>query len=83
MKTRTIIWDVIKKHKNDYTAIGIDVSSWLGDINFQKVKEAGVEFVFIRVGSTKGINGKYFVDKQFVDNIKGFNEVGIPVGIYF
>ena len=82
-KTRTIISDVIKKHKNDNTAIGIDVSSWQGDINFQKVKEAGVEFVFIRVGSTKGINGKYFVDKQFVDNIKGFNEVGIPVGIYF
>ena len=82
-KTRTNISDVIKKHKNGNTAIGIDVSSWQGDINFQKVKDAGVEFVFIRVGSTKGINGKYFVDKQFVDNIKGFNEVGIPVGIYF
>ena len=76
------IEDIIKEHKNENTAIGIDVSSWQGDIDFEKVKNAGVEFVYIRVGSTKG-EGEYFVDKQFINNIKGFNEVGIPVGIYY
>ena len=80
--SRINISDVIKKHKNENTAIGIDVSSWQGDIDFQKVKDAGVEFAFIRVGSTKG-EGEHFVDKQFHNNIKGFNEVGIPVGIYY
>lgn len=80
---RTNFSDVIAKHKTANTKIGIDVSTWQGNIDFQKVKDAGVEFVFIRVGSTYGINGEYFVDKQFVRNIKGFNEVGIPVGIYF
>ena len=75
--------DVIANYKNENTQIGIDVSSWQGDIDFNSLKEAGVEFVFIRVGSTKGINGEYFVDKKFQQNIEGFNNVGIPVGIYF
>ena len=30
--------------------VGIDVSSWQGDINWAKVKRAGVEFAYIRVG---------------------------------
>lgn len=81
--TYTYFSDVIENHKTDKTKIGIDVSSWQGDINFQAVKDAGVEFVFIRVGSTRGIGGEYFVDKKFQRNIEGFNEVGIPVGIYF
>lgn len=75
--------DIVSKHKNENTKIGIDVSSWQGDIDFEAVKAAGVEFVFIRVGSTRGINGEYFVDKKFTRNIEGFNNVDIPVGVYF
>lgn len=82
-KTKTLFSDVIKEHKTPHTKIGIDVSSWQGDIDYEAVKKAGVEFVFIRVGSTRGINGEYFVDKKFKRNIEGFNKVGIPVGIYF
>ena len=74
---------IIEDYKKENTKIGIDVSSWQGDIDFNRVKEAGVEFAFIRVGSTKGINGEYFIDKKFEQNIKGFNEIGIPVGVYF
>ena len=78
-----LLSSIINDYKKDNTKIGIDISSWQGDIDFERVKEAGVEFVFIRVGSTKGINAEYFVDKKFEQNIKGFNEVGIPVGVYF
>ena len=81
--SRYNISDIIKKHKTNNTKIGIDVSVWQGDIDFQKVKDAGVEFVFIRVGSRLGIEGDYFVDSKFIQNIEGFNKVGIPVGIYF
>lgn len=81
--SKTLFSDIVKQHKNENTLVGIDVSSWQGDIDFEKVKESGVEFVFIRVGSTRGINAEYFVDKQFINNIEGFNSVGIPVGIYF
>lgn len=75
--------DVVLKHKNENTMIGLDVSRWQGDINFQEVKDAGVEFVFVRVGSQRGVGGEYYIDPKFHQNIKGFNEVGIPVGIYF
>lgn len=81
--SKTLFSDIVKEHRKDNTLIGIDVSSWQGNIDFEKVKESGVEFVFIRVGSTRGINAEYFVDKQFINNIEGFNSVGIPVGIYF
>ena len=70
-------------YKGDNTKFGIDISHWQGDINFQKVKEAGVEFVYIRVGRGDGIGEDYVEDTKFEQNIKGFNEVGIPVGVYF
>lgn len=73
---------IIKNYKTDQNQIGIDVSSWQGDIDFEKLKKAGVEFMFIRVGS-KNSNGEYFVDKKFERNIKLANQYGIPVGIYF
>ena len=83
VKTVTEFSDVIKNYKNDNTQIGIDVSKWQGDIDFSKLKNAGVEFVIIRVGSSNGINGENFVDSKFVQNIKNANSVGIPVGVYF
>ena len=74
---------VIENYKNENTLVGIDVSTWQGDINFDKLKESGVEFAIIRVGSKKGTGKEYFLDNKFTRNIEGFNRVGIPVGIYF
>ena len=82
-KTTTLFTDVVAKHKTENTKIGLDVSKWQGDINFQKVRDAGVEFVFIRIGTQKGIKGEYVIDPKFEQNIKGFQSVGIPVGVYF
>lgn len=81
--TYTYFQDVIQEYKTNKTKIGIDVSSWQGDIDFDAVKAAGVEFAFVRIGSTKGINGEYFLDNKFEQNIEGFHRVGIPVGVYF
>ena len=46
----TYLDNVIGKYKNDNTMIGIDVSTYQGDINWQLVKNAGVEFAMIRLG---------------------------------
>ena len=80
---RTDFNEVIKNYKKENTKIGIDVSGYQGDINFEAVKNAGVEFAIIKVGSTKGIDLDYYVDSKFIRNIEGFNDVGIPVGVYF
>ncbi|MCR5676316.1 MAG: hypothetical protein K6G16_11465 [Lachnospiraceae bacterium] len=59
-------------------AAGIDVSKYQGAINWQAVKDDGVQFALVRVGSTeKGI------DEQFVANMKGANAVGMRTGVYF
>ena len=71
------------EYKTSNTRIGIDVSKWQGDIDYSKIKESGVEFVFIKLGGQNGINKDYYLDPKFERNIKGFKDVGIPVGLYF
>ena len=71
------------EYKNSNTTIGIDVSKWQGDIDYEKVKNEGVEFVFIKLGGQNGIDGEYYLDPKFERNIEGFKNVGIPVGLYF
>jgi len=75
--------DIIEKYKNKDTKIGIDISHWQGAINYKKAKKAGVEFVYIRVGRGNGVGKEYVLDDRFVEYIKGFNKVKIPVGVYF
>lgn len=77
----TPISQIIQQHKTADTKIGIDVSSWQGDINWNKVKASGVEFAFLRVGY--GYNDENFLDTKFQANIEGATAVGLPVGVYF
>ena len=82
-RSKTYFTDIVKNYKTENTKIGLDVSHWQGDINFQKVKDAGVEFVYIRIGRGNGIGKEFVMDSKFKQNIEGFNSVGIPVGLYF
>lgn len=59
---------------------GIDVSKWQGDIDWQKVKESGVEFAIIREGYGK--ESPTQVDKKFEQNYQGAKSAGIGVGVY-
>lgn len=81
--TTTEFNDILMNYKVDKTSIGIDVSSWQKEIDFAKVKETGVEFVMIRVGTQKGFDGELLLDTYFKENIEKAKEVGLPVGIYF
>ena len=82
-RTQTDFTDIVAEYKNESTEIGIDISKWQGDIDFNALKDAGVEFIIIRVGTSDGIGGENLVDSKFIQNIEGANKVGIPVGIYF
>lgn len=75
--------DVYNIHKSNETMIGLDISKWQGDVDYNLLKENKVEFVFLRVGSQGGFNGQINLDVKFLDNIRMANEVGIPVGVYF
>lgn len=56
---------------------GIDVSKWQGDVDWQKVRAAGIEFAMIKAG--EGTE----VEPKFLQNIKGAKDAGIQCGIYW
>ena len=62
---------------------GIDVSKYQGEIDWEKVAAAGVEFVIIRVGYRGCVTGAIVVDPCFEQNIKGALAAGLEVGVYF
>ena len=75
--------EVKSEHKNSNTEIGIDVSKWQEEIDFEKVKKAGAEFVIIRIGHQDGFNGEYILDPYFKQNIENATKNNLKVGIYF
>ena len=81
--TYTDFKEIVNSHKTDDTLVGIDVSKWQGAIDFSKVKEAGAEFVIIRVGHQNGVGGEYVLDPYFKRNISDAIENDLDVGIYF
>ncbi len=82
--TRTNYEDIFNTHKNEDTMIGLDISKWQGDIDFNKLLENNVEFVMLRVGYQKDFKSDInVIDPYFYNNIKKLNELNIPVGVYF
>ena len=75
--------DIYNIHKTDNTLIGLDISKYQGDIDFDTIKSEGVSFVMIRVGTEKKDTGEFVLDPKFKQNIEGAIESGIDVGIYF
>lgn len=76
------IADVINEKKNDNTMIGIDVSRWQENIDFERVKAAGVEFVIMRMGINSDIDKDISMDTYFKQNIEGARNAGLKVGVY-
>ncbi len=64
--------------------VGIDVSGHNGDIDFEKVKASGVDFVMLRIGGRGyGEDGVLYDDTYFRSNLKAAKQAGLMVGAYF
>lgn len=69
--------------ENYHSAIGIDISKYQGEIDWEKVRADGIEFVFIRIGYRGyGEAGKLMADEMFDTNIQGAQAQGLDVGVY-
>ena len=64
-------------------SVGIDVSFYNGTINWNAVKNAGVDFVIIRAGFRGWGSAAIYQDTCFNANIKGAKAAGLKVGVYF
>lgn len=60
---------------------GIDVSSYQGTIDWNKVKAAGKKFAFVKLGETDFV-GKITQSTAFIRNVEGAIAAGIDVGVY-
>lgn len=62
---------------------GIDVSKYQGRIDWNAVREDGIEYAFIRLGLRGYESGKIVLDEYFEDNMEGANNAGVMAGVYF
>lgn len=69
--------------RDNAVALGIDVSKWNGEIDWDIVKAEGVEFAIIRCGYRGSSSGWLVEDPYFYKNIEGARKAGVKVGIYF
>lgn len=69
--------------ENYYSVNGIDVSTYQKEVNWNKVKAAGIDFVMIRLGYSGWDTGEIVMDDRFKENLKGAKDAGLDVGIYF
>ncbi len=64
----------------------IDVSQWQGEIDWKRVKAAGIDYAFIRVGyrgyGEAGTLGPSTKDTYFETNMKNASAAGIKLGVY-
>ena len=74
--------DIINTYKTDKTSIGIDVSKWQGSVDFNAVKDTGVEFVIMRIGSQREPNEEIDVDVRFKEYYQQAKEAGLSIGVY-
>ena len=65
------------------TLQGIDVSGYQKDIDWQKVKGAGIDFAILKIGN---INARepdgWYTDSYFQRNVTECERLGIPYGVY-
>ena len=59
---------------------GIDISHWQGNVDFNKVKKSGIDFVIIKAG---GSDNGFYEDIKFKSYYKQAKDAGLYVGCYY
>lgn len=64
--------------------VGVDVSAFQHDIDWNQVKASGVDFAMLRLGYRGwGAKGTLVEDEYIQQNLAGTAAAGIPIGAYF
>ncbi len=72
-----------KINEEAYAKKGIDVSTFQGDIDWERVKNDGIEYAIIRLGFRGYESGKIVLDSKYEENIEGSLAAGLDTGVYF
>lgn len=63
--------------------LGVDVSVHQDNIDWAKVKQAGIDFAMVRLGFRGYGTGEAQLDENYVQNIEGARAAGLDAGVYF
>ena len=69
--------------ETDEATLGIDVSKYQGNIDWEQVAQSGVEFAMVRVGYRTKVTGIIYEDPGARYNLQEAAKNGILVGAYF
>ncbi|MBQ4481645.1 MAG: glycoside hydrolase family 25 protein [Lachnospiraceae bacterium] len=64
-------------------SLGIDVSKYNKDIDWERVRASGIEFAIIRAGYRGSGTGVLVEDPYFRQNLAGAKAAGMKIGVYF
>ncbi len=76
------MWYYFDENGQKASVTGIDVSQYQEDIDWQAVKDSGIDFAMIRCGFRGYETGVLVEDEKFRQNIQAAKEVGLPFGVY-
>ena len=67
----------------ELTSTGVDVSSHQGYIDWEAVASDDIQFAMLRIGYRGSTEGGIRADELFETNLKGAQNAGLKVGVYF
>ena len=72
--------DFVDYYCYENVSYGIDVSAWQTNVDYEKVKAQGCEFVIMRMGY---FYGEIVMDDYYQQNMENATNAGLDVGVYF
>lgn len=76
------MWYYFDENGQKASVTGVDVSQYQEDIDWQAMKDSGIDFAIIRCGFRGYETGVLVEDEKFQQNIQAAKEVGMPFGVY-
>lgn len=80
---KLIPFNTMVNNTPENASIMIDVSKWQGKIDWKKVRESGVEYAMLRIGTQKEVDQGSVKDQYFDINYEEAKKNGIKVGVYY
>ena len=63
--------------------LGVEISEENGTVDFETLRDEGIDFVMLKVGARGYGTGLISLDQNFVTNIEAASEAGLEIGVYF
>lgn len=72
----------IKNYKSDGTTIGLDISEFQVVTDWNAIKNAGIDFVILRIGFGPKPDYSFVTDNRFEEYYQGAKNAGLKIGAY-